>query len=255
MIQIIGLITFLLVDFMRFRDMEQFVRHTTIMSVDFARVNVQSVSVGDSYSSTAGLTKQKLLAYCDSLEQQALSSGTAYDGSWLQKAITSMRETAGTSTALTPLNFGLTYIDPSTFENLVRTYMRDMIRYNYGDETHESSIGSARGLLQLDTFDDSQFKVNVYGPKLAVVNVDDPFTQSIFGNTDYLRGSNGLYGNFSFYVWYDIEVSYKYGTVATLAKLPIWPERYNGSIEALNGKAIIRMPQKATIWMNYSLTN
>ncbi len=235
-------------EFKRFDAKQDFVYQAIRQAVDYTRVNLQTVSSA-AYTGNSGLQKDKLQQWSKDIRSQASSLGTLTP--WLDKSLTKIYDSAGTVTAYTPLNYGLTYIDVNDYETMFRDALARTVEYNFGTHTAPPNGGG----FEWDTLYIDDVRVNISGPIVKRVDNSGHVAQSLFGKVDPDTGSSGM--DFNYLISYDITVEVDWGSVTTL---PLFnhnigrPRYYSGRPE-LSGQTILMSQYPVVFKTTYALTN
>ena len=237
------------IEFQRYSEKRDFVSMAVRQAADYTRVNLQSIS-GARYTGATGYSRDKMIAYCNDVLAQATSKGVST--TWLEQSLEKIKKSAGTVTAFTPLNFGLTYLDPEDFETVFSEAFQDTVDYNFGTDT-EAPVGE--GGYEWDTLQVDDIRVTVSGPNVVALSSDNTVAASLFGNYNEDFSSSGI--NFNYVVSYDIRIEVDWGSVTTLPlfNADIGLPRYSGGRAELTGQTVIKSPDTMVFQTTYVLTN
>lgn len=237
------------IEFQRYAEKQEFITMAVRQAADYTRVNLQSVS-GARYSGSTGYSRDKMIAYCDEVWAQASAQGVQTD--WLRRSLNKIKSSAGTITAFTPLNYGLTYLDQQDFEDLFKKALEDTVDYNFGTAT-QPPVGE--GGYEWDSLQIDDVRVTVSGPNVVALSSNNVVAASLFGNYNPDLSSSGI--AFNYVVSYDIHIEIDWGSVTTvpLFKASIGRPTYSGGRAELTGQTILESSHPAVFETTYVLTN
>ncbi len=236
------------IEFSRYSAKQEFVRQAARQAADYTRVNLQTVA-GSTYTGATGMKKDKVQAWTEDIRSQASSLGVLT--SWLDRSLTKIHDSAGTVTAYTPLNYGLTYLDQEDYETMFRDALARTVEYNYGTDT-KPPVGSAG---EWDTLYIDSVSVDVSEPHVQALSNSGYMAESLFGKVDPDTGSSGM--DFNYLISYDITITINWGSVTTLPlfNAPITSHRYSGGRADLAGQSILMSQHPMVFKTTYALTN
>lgn len=217
-----------------------FMRH----AADYTRVNLQTISSTGFTGNTESLNRDKLQHWASLVESQARSNGSYTP--WLKESLNKITSTAGRMDMFTPLNFGLTYLDQVSYQNMFERALKDLVSYNYGTDTSPPEFGTEWGTLRID-----DVRVTVSDPIVKNLAADNLLLQSIFGNSAVNTGE------FLYVISYDVKIEVYWSSITTTPayRVEAFPNNYSGPISVLQDQVIWKSDQPIVLETSYVLTN
>lgn len=130
--------------------------------------------IDNSYAASLANNPDELIAYCNTLKNQAGASPQ------LVKICNFMIANANTSNSYSPIQFGLTYIDKREFRRLYEETLKEYIRLNYGNDTTPPLLGGhIQGTIRIDSVN-----VTVTGPIVNTIDSGSTVLKQVFGTAD-----------------------------------------------------------------------